>query len=665
MLTVEKGGKFVWRNKYELKDIPKRAGFFWDPVEKAWYTHKIEVARRIPREYWTESFREYLNFAPTLAKEEFLGRKGEEISLKVPGGFSLFPYQEEGAKRILLSKGLLLADEMGLGKTVQVLVAVASDPGANRILIVCPNSVKYNWLREAERWVKPIKDIPIVVLSGTRVNEEVAQRVLWNQDRVIVIINYDIVSSWSEILRKREWDYLILDEAHYVKNMRAKRTLAIFGEKNKDPIPSRKKIAMTGTPIVNRPVEAWTFLSWIDPRSFGSFWSYAKRYCGAYYNGWGWDFRGATNLDELNSKLRPIMLRRKKEEVLKDLPDKIRQVLEIPPNGANQVVEEERRVLLQMEEEIAKAKSLVELARVGAGDLDLSEAMANLRRVVQIAFKNISIARHRTALAKVPHALDHIKDVLEEKPKVVVWVHHQDVAEAIREGLSEYNPLLILGGIRAEERQRAVEAFQNDPKHRVVICSIGAAAEGITLTASDIAVFVELDWRPSKLSQAEDRIHRIGQKNSVLIQYLVFEGSIDANVANAVSQKIRVISKAVDGSQEEGEEEAMTLTILGQGEQEPEYHEKPEPEQEVPGEVKEFVLRALRYLAENDLDRARFRNGVGFNAMDSYIGHALASLPSLTDRQALLGLKLVRRYRRQLTGLIDEASEEVKSWLSK
>lgn len=662
MLTVEKGGrsmKFIWKNKYELRDVPKKAGFFWDPIDRVWYTRNLEVAKRIPEEYWTNSFREYLN-SSSVKEETLATRENRKISLKVPEGFSLFPYQEEGAKRILLSRGLLLADEMGLGKTVQVLVAIASDPRANRVLIVCPNSVKYNWLREATRWIKPIRDLPIVVLSGTRVDEEVAREVLG--DQVISIINYDIVSSWSNVLRKREWDYLVLDEAHYVKNTKAKRTLAIFGEKNKNPIPSRKKIAMTGTPIVNRPVEAWTFLSWIDPRNFGSFWSYAKRYCGAHYNGWGWDFRGATNLEELNAKLRPIMLRRRKEEVLKDLPDKIRQVLEIPPNGAKQVLEEERRVLLQMEEEIAKARALVELAKVGAGDLDLSEAMANLRRVVQIAFQHISLARHKTALAKVPYALDHIKDVLEEKPKVVVWVHHRDVAEAIREGLSEYNPLLILGGMGAEERQKAVEAFQNNPEHRVVICSIGAAAEGITLTAADIAVFVELDWRPSKLSQAEDRIHRIGQKNSVLIQYLVFNGSIDANIANSVAQKIRVISKAMDGSQEE--EGAMVLSVFGQEEeQEQAYPEQ--PEQEVPGEVKEFVLRALRHLAENDLDRARLRNGVGFNAMDSYIGHALANLPSLTDRQALLGLKLVRKYRRQLAELIDGASEEVKSWLSK
>ncbi len=549
---------FVWTGGYETKDIPKRAGFRWDPDRRVWRTSNPEVARRVPREFWGESFVRYL---------EEMENRISRVELKVPPGLSLYPYQEEGAKRVLLSGGIILADEMGLGKTVQVLVALASDPEANRVLVVCPSTMKLSWVSEARRWLLPIKpDLDIVVLSGTQEEEEVAKRLAG--DRVFAVVNYDIVAYWPSI-RARAWDALVLDEAHYVKNPKAKRTTALFGSMVKNPVRAKKKVALTGTPIVNRPIEAWPVLAWIRPEEFGSYWGYAKRYCDAHHNGFGWDVRGASNIEELSSRLRPILLRRKKEEVLRDLPPKVRQVLEVPPNGAQKLLSEEADLVSMLRQELLAARREVEVARVGGSDQDLSRAMERVRRVVRMALSQISVMRHKLALSKVPYALEHIEDILSNKEKVVVWVHHRDVAQALLDGLRDYNPVSILGGMSSEERDLAVRRFQSDPSVRVAVCSLGAAAEGITLTASDTAVFVELDWRPSKIVQAEDRIHRIGQDNAVLIQYLVYPGSVDSMLASAISSKIKTISRIVDGegARNGGEDEEGSLMesiLLGQ-----------------------------------------------------------------------------------------------------
>lgn len=648
-MTLEGNNKFVWYGRFEEKDIPKRAGFRWDPVGKVWYTSDPHTASLLLK-YADDRTRQHI--------ESAINPPVPDISVVVPNGLSLFPYQEEGAKFILSKRSVLLADDMGLGKTAQVLAAINSDESIHRVLVVCPASVKLNWVREAKRWLT--REFSVRYLSGK------SPEPLAFDGNDLYIINYDIVSSWSSELSKHEWDLLVLDESHYLKNPKAKRTKALLGEsigKGEPPIRARKRVALTGTPIVNRPVEAWPILAWLEPDKWGNFWAYAKKYCGAYHNGWGWDFSGATNLDDLNRRLKAtVMLRRTKGEVLKELPEKIRQVLELPANGASDLIRREQEVWNQLQDEIYKARAALEVARAES-DEAFSQALANLNRVILAGFSEISKLRHELALAKVDASVEHIRDVLESRDKVVVWVHHRDVAEALRSGLTDFNPVMVLGGTSAESRAEAVRRFQEDPSVRVFIGGITAAAEGITLTAADVAVFVELDWRPGKLLQAEDRIHRIGQTRGVLIQYLVFDGSLDAVMAHKVAQKMEVIAKAVDGGWRTDSEDAGGLMSLVEEE---DMVRAPSREEEVPqlsDQAKFFVLTALRYLAQTDVDRARVRNDVGFNRYDTHLGHQLASRDYLTDRQAVLGLRLVKKYRRQLAHLLDQAPSEVIAFL--
>lgn len=644
METTRDGKKvFIWQGTYEERHIPKNAGFRWDPDRKVWYTFDTDRVALLSS-YADATVQEYL--------KSLNAQENRSVLLSVPEGLHLFPYQEEGAKFLLRRTSALLADDMGLGKTAQVLVAINSDPEIHSVLVICPASVKLNWVREAKRWLT--REFQVAYLSG-RTPEP-----LDLSGNVIYVINYDIAAAWSKELSRHLWDVIVLDESHYLKNTKAQRTKAILGSKigQEFPLRSKRRIALSGTPIVNRPVEAWPVLAWLDPERWGNFWAYAKRYCGAYHNGWGWDFSGASNLEELNARLRKtIMLRRTKNEVLKDLPSKIRQVLELPADGASSIIRREREEWERWQDEIAKAKAAVELAKAESEEA-LAQAFANLQRVVRVAFNEMSKVRHEVALAKAPVAVEHIRDVLESKEKVVVWVHHRDVAEILVDGLKDYNPVVVLGGVSAEERAEAVRRFQEDSSVRVFVGGITAAAEGITLTAADTAVFVELDWRPGKLFQAEDRIHRIGQTRGVLVQYLVFEGSLDATMAQKLAKKMEVIAKAVDGGWSKGDENEEAFLVP----EEEEEVRAPSPKEEVPAysqAVKEFVLQALRYLASWDPDRARSKNNVGFSRYDSYIGHKLAEQSWLSDRQTALGLKLVRKYRRQLSHMLHEAPSEV------
>jgi SWI/SNF-related matrix-associated actin-dependent regulator 1 of chromatin subfamily A len=654
---TSKGTIFIWRGEYEERHIPKGAGFLWDPYDKVWWTKVPKVAAKL-REYMDEVAIKALEEGSSYSQNQVSSLP--EVSIVYPEDLSPFPYQVEGAKFLLQKSGALLADEMGLGKTVQVLLAINSDPKIKKVLVFCPASVKLNWVREANRWL--VRPFEVRYLSG-----KTTEPIFVPKDRgLFVVINYDIADPWSRELSKIHWDMLVLDEAHYLKNRKAVRTRAILGEEKniglQSPIWAEKKIALTGTPVVNRPAELWPVLAWIDRKAWGSFWTYAKRYCNLHHNGYGWDASGASNLEELSRKLSRYMLRRRKDDVLKDLPPKIRQVLELPPNGANALIAKEKELWDKYSEELAKAKAAVEIAKAESEE-ELKEALSKLQAIVRVYFQEMSLVRHQLALAKAPKAIEHIQDVLESKEKVVVWVHHRDVAEAVFAGLKEYNPVMVLGGSSAEARAEAVRKFQEDRSIRVFIGGITAAAEGITLTASDIAVFIELDWRPGKLLQAEDRIHRIGQTRNVTIQYLVFDGSLDAHMAKKLAEKTEIISRAVDGKTARDEEEGAEDVVPLEDHVSITPKEVKEPEVRLSDESKAIILEALKVLSGYDTDRASYRNDMGFSKVDTYIGHELASRSHLTDRQALLGLKLVKKYRRQLGDILSKAPEEVKKYV--
>jgi len=225
----------------------------------------------------------------------------------------MFPFQVEGVCGIEHSGGrVLLADEMGLGKTCQSLVWLAHKPDAWPVLIVCPASLKLNWLYEARKWLGDFPEIEI--LSGTPRKLDIQQPKRLARIR---IINYDILSKWQKYLVG--FRTVVLDECHYIKSSKAARSKAAVAVAER----CRYFIGITGTPILNRPIEMFNALNLIDPRTFGSWWDYAKHYCGMKKTRFGLDVNGATNLDKLRSSLQGKVIRRLKANVLTELPDKI------------------------------------------------------------------------------------------------------------------------------------------------------------------------------------------------------------------------------------------------------------------------------------------------------------------------------------------------------
>ena len=437
---------------------------------------------------------------------------------------------------------LYITDEFVLThNTIQSIGVINADKAIRKVLVICPASLKINWKRELEKWL--LEKRTIAILRDKYVDAD------------IVICNYDMLRKIEEL--KREWDLVVVDEAHFCKNKKSQRTIATLEICKK----TRKKLFLTGTPIVNRPIELYTLIKALGFN--GNLWGqqgYAFRYCNATQTGYGWDLSGASNLEELQDKLRAqLMIRRLKKDVLKELPPKRRQIIEFSANGVAGIVKEEQDAWKQHQDNLDRLKTDVELAKL-EGEESYKTAVEKLKEGSQVVFVEMAKLRHQTAVAKIPYVVDHIKDLLESIDKLVVFAHHHDVVNAIVNAFPTIT-VKLTGEEKLEERQQAVDRFQNDEKVKLFVGSILASGLGITLTAASNVVFVELDWVPGNMSQAEDRTHRIGQTESVLIQYLVLEGSLDATMAKTLIRKQEVIEKALDKKEREEFLKLMSLLL--------------------------------------------------------------------------------------------------------
>lgn len=619
----------------EVKRIPWRR---WNPDQKFWSVPMDQAdTLKVFAEVNGFSFSEDLPEAAEKKKAVLESSRAIDANVEFPApdGNEYLPFQKAGIKYALERNDVLIGDEMGLGKTIQAIGVVNADESIKRILIICPATLKINWKRELEKWL--VRKLSIEIINnGSSFDSDVA------------IINYDLLGKYHEELRARTWDLLIVDECHYVKNPKAQRTQEIFGRWDRDPekvttaISAKRRIFMTGTPILNRPIELWPIL-----RSTGLFKSwkyYVKKYCAAYYNRYGWDVSGSSNLSELQDYLRTkLMVRRLKKDVLSELPDKRRQVVELPATGCEDVIDAENESWADYEERLEDARAAVELAKAGEVD-EYEQAVAKLREISSVAFTEISALRHETALAKIPTVVEHINGVLEETDKVVVFAHHHDVIERLRESFPDMS-VTLTGEDSMEERQHAVDSFQNDLQVRIFIGSIKAAGVGITLTAASHVVFAELDWVPGNVTQAEDRLHRIGQRGCVLVQHLVLDGSLDVKFAKTLVEKQSVIDEALDR-----EERAEFVNVpvvpaaggIAVGRSSIERESKKLSDEDI-----SVIHRGIQMLA-GVCDGAVMLDGVGYNKVDSRIGHELASKPSLTKKQAALAKMILRKYHRQL-----------------
>lgn len=533
MQVIYENSRFIAKCSFDEKDIAKSAGFRWDADHKQWWTDKAVLAARLKDYADADALRE-IDQVETALNASRSANAASSISIPAPDGKSYFPYQHAGIAFASARPATLIGDEMGLGKTIQA-VGVINATKPEKTLIVCPATLKLNWKKELERWL--VAPLRIHVLqSGERfpVNVE------------IVIMNYDIAAKYADVVRGVKWDLIVCDEAHYLKNPKAKRTVSLIGDGKKDKgVRAARRILMTGTPITNRPVELWPLVSYLFPEQFSNFFSFARRYCNAHQNGYGWDFSGASNLEELQDVLRAAgMIRRLKSHVLTELPPKTRQIVALPSDTVAHLISKEQSMSFGFMEEIERLEQRAAIAK-RRNDGTYEAAVAALRQAHQTAFTEMAAVRRELAVAKIPLVCAHLEDMLESGDKVVVMAHHREVVDALQTHFGAC-AVKLYGGMPDGEKNANVERFQGDPGCRVFVGSIHAAGVGITLTAASKVVFAELDWTPANMLQAEDRCHRIGQRDNVLIQQLVFDGSLDAKMAETLVRKMEVIDRALD-----------------------------------------------------------------------------------------------------------------------
>lgn len=660
MKLIHRNDRYECVTEYHERHLPKSAGFRWDPKAKRWYTVKRAIAGKLA-DFAEGKLRKDLEGAQAeyLQQLEMSRATDSELDLPRPKGLEYLGFQKAGIAFALDRPCTLIGDEMGLGKTIQALGIVNTDSSIKKVLVICPASLRLNWAKEARKWLTREFQIGIVKRSK--------YPVLDGRKAQMIIINYDVAKQHAKPLRMHEWDLVIVDECHYLKNPKALRTKYILGAWHKDPaksidaIAAKRKVFLSGTPMLNRPIELWPLLKALDGSTWRHWQYYVERYCAGYRGAYGWNVKGASNLGELQEKLRSsIMVRRLKKDVLKELPPKSRQVIELPVNGAKDEVRSELSAYDSYQDDLDALRAAVELAKASDDPAEYSFSMKKLQDKVKAMFSEISRMRHDTAIAKLPLCVAHVNDVLagDENIKLVVFAHHKDVVAGLVEGVAEAHPdvdvVTITGDTPLDARQAAVETFQTKGNStRLIIGTLGAMGVGHTLTESSTVIFCELDWTPSNLSQAEDRCHRIGQKDNVLVQHLVFEDSLDSRMAHMLVDKQRIIDKALDVELDIAFPQKTATATEG---------ETPKTLKEaahtLPPEMISQIHLGLQMLA-GICDGARAQDDMGFNGVDTRVGKSLAQWHSLSPKQAALGRKILMKYHRQLPDDINEGIRAV------
>lgn len=409
-------------------------------------------------------------------------------------------------------------------------VIAALESGAKKILIVCPASLKINWKREIENY----SDRRTLIVEGGK----------WGSTFDFYIINYDILKNYHfveedmkdrNLIVKEKFDLAIIDEAHFLSNPSAIRTQLL-----NDILETIPKVwLLTGTPMTSRPINYFNLLKIVDSPLTLNWQRYVKRYCGGYRfkvnNRKIWNTNGATNLDELRESTKSIVLRRLKTEVI-DLPEKI-----ITP------------VYLEMENMMYNTE-MEEFIRITNEQKEKESISVTITRLMKI--------RQLIAIEKIPYTCELIDKFLEQDKKVIVFTNFTMTLDMLHEKYGK-NSVVLDGRMNQYKRQESIDRFQNDPKVKVFIGNIIAAGAGITLTAAEGVIMNDLSFVPAHHLQAEDRSHRYGQKNSVLVYYPVFENTIEKIIHNILQKKKNIIDQVMgDGEYSESFTKELIKEIL-------------------------------------------------------------------------------------------------------
>lgn len=528
-----------------LKEDIGWQNFQWNADIKAWLFNisslehviraftPVEVPEEVLRELQVKKAQE----------QALIDSKKTAIKTSLP----LFEYQKTGTNFAIAVKKGMINDDMGLGKSLQSIAAFYH-LNLKRILIICPNSIKTNWQREISKWInRPSNIIEDGLYDG------------------INIINYERLLKFSEPAKngkhKKElkismckdflnfkWDMIICDESHYIKNSNSKRTVLVHSLTEN----CERVLLLTGTPILNRPSELIPQLKAIGKLEVFAKdeWKFKFSFCGPKRNDYGWDFSGASNINELAEKMKTVSIRRLKQEVLHDLPDKLihNTVLDLPePKAYKKIADEVKKEIIALDEQYALFyKGLKNLSETERAERLLAKMLNpdNQKKVAETLVM-IEKLKQETARQKVIASEDIISEYIENRRKLIIFTVHKKIAYDLQKKYG--SAVVVTGDIKPADRMKAIDLFQEDPNILLFIATMKTAGVGYNLTAASEVLFMELGWTPAEMKQCEDRAWRIGQKSKVNINYLLMEGTIDEDIVEILQNKSKVIEGAVEG----------------------------------------------------------------------------------------------------------------------
>ena len=456
----------------------------------------------------------------------------------------LMEFQKLGLDFFEKTRGVaLLADEMGLGKTVQTLAYLSCHPEAMPAVVVAPLITLDNWSREVRRFLRTPGDGGEPAVPRIAKIRKGARKALPEAD--IYLINYELVGKRIKDLINAGPATVVFDEIQHLRNPSSKRFAACQLLAGTDGVDRR--IGLSGTPIYNHGIEMHGISDVLKPGVLGERYEFVGKYCDRDTSTTSRDRRKP--LSEVLGK--SILLRRRKAEVMSDMPDKNRLVQNID------IDEEQYDMAVEaMYQKMESAKALADAASGAERDSLMSEFNQEAR---QMRIQERQVA----GIAKAPHVVEYLNMLLSdhEEEKFVVFCHHKEVRRILFRGLRQADPVQVMGGQTDRARQAAIDSFQEDPDCRAIICGLRAGNLGINLTRAAYVIFAELDWSPAIHVQAEDRLHRIGQKRAVFSHYLVGRGTFDEFLVGTLSDKAEQIGSAL-GDRVEKIDNARALEAL-------------------------------------------------------------------------------------------------------
>lgn len=684
-----KNGVYIWIGPIEghgivYKDIPKRAGFA--------LTHSDQMPRGAgsginARVWWTEQTSKAVqcaDYADDLARlaigkavekreTALAASRAEDADIEViaPEGLVPYRFQVAGLAYAQSRKNVLWGDQMGLGKTIQAILwhnwiaeelnklyAGTRVSRPMRTLVICPYSLKTHWRTEMAG--NPLRDKLGWLVRPTTVGiaDTKYSTVVPNTD--IVIINYDILARKVDNGKRKidvktgkakvvfdyelrealkiKWDLLIVDEAHRIKGdpkttIRSRMVYSINAD---------RMGYLTGTPIPNRVRELWFIVHRLAPKIFPSKAAFMEEFCAG--GGFMDPYSGAKNLQKLQELLRThIMVRRLAADVLKDLPPIRRQVIELPADGCEGLVREELLAFERKEDVLTTMRLRVEMAKASENPEDYTRSVAILTQGIKVAFEELSRVRRETAMAKLPVAMKHIADCLEEVPKIMVGAHHVDVIKAICDHFGDI-AVSLYGGTKGD-RLALAEDFNASSKLRLLVCQLDTI--GFSIKAAH-AIAVELSWVPSTLSQWEFRCRGIGrgiEGQPLLVQHLVLEGSLDKRMADVLVEKQDVADRALD---RESVDEMLADPVTPDREKMATQGVTVKDITKLAEKMSAEDILAVHYgfqlLAGTHKD-SKLLDGQTFRAIDAPLGKIFAAKKKLSPREAALGKRFISRYK--------------------